>query len=170
MPKSPTKEILAALENLTISVGKLKEEVAEIKKETKYEETKGTLPEKVSLESLEITTGKLPEDEQLERVRKLEEGLGTRRTNLFGTTELTIFEERMATMTRADMQNLAHKVGVDQNLDQPRLRKALKNAFIQASKDFGGGLRFKPQAVQRRLDPHSPKDLKLMRMLGMATQ
>lgn len=167
MAKQKTqKDILSAIESLTLSVGKLTSEVAEIK-----------ASKKPLLESLEITTGKLPDDEQeslasekIDRVQQLEEVLNTKKTNPYGTTELSIFEQRLQSMTLADLQNLAYKVGENQNYQPAQLRKALKNSFILASKNFGGELRQKPQPVDTRLDSKNPKHLKLMRMLGVATQ
>lgn len=167
--QSTTQAILAALENLTLSVGQLAEKVSTLE----------SAQSPASLESLEITTGKLPDDEEdlavskaskLDEVRKLEEVFNTKKVNPYGTTELEIFEEKLKNMTLADMQNIAYKVGVEQHLQAPQLRKALKNSFVQASKSFGGGFRPKPQPVNTRLDPKNPKHLKLMQMMGVATQ
>lgn len=162
--QSAQKTILSALENLTVTVGKLAEKVQTL------EASKAP-----ALEELEITTGKLPDKEEpaedkLNHVRAMEEVFGTKKVNPYGTTELSIFEDRLKAMTYADLQNLAYEVGVSQNYQPPQLRKALKNSFIQASKNFGGGFRPKPKPVDTRLDPTNEKHLKMMRMLGMATQ
>jgi hypothetical protein len=167
--QSTTQTILAALENLTLSVGQLAEKVSTLE----------SAQSPASLENLEITTGKLPDEEdsppvskasKLDEVRKLEEVFNTKKVNPYGTTELEIFEEKLKNMTLADMQNIAYKVGVEQHLQAPQLRKALKNSFVQASKSFGGGFRPKPQPVNTRLDPKNAKHLKLMQMMGVATQ
>lgn len=168
--KQPTTQtILAALESLSLSVGQLAEKVSTLE----------SAQSPASLESLEITTGQLPDGEEdspvskaskLDEVRKLEEVFNTKKVNPYGTTELEIFEEKLKSMTLADMQNIAYKVGVEQHLQAPQLRKALKNSFVQASKSFGGGFRPKPQPVNTRLDPKIPKHLKLMQMMGVATR
>lgn len=166
--QSAQQTILSALENLTVTVGKLAEKVQTL------EASKGS----AALEQLETITGKLPEEEKVEQsveeklnhVRAMEEVFGTKKVNPYGTTEPAIFEEKLKSMTYADLQNLAHEVGVPANYQPPQLRKALKNSFIQASKSFGGSFRPKPTPVDSRLDPKNPKHLKLMRMLGMATQ
>lgn len=164
--QSAQQTILSALENLTVTVGKLAEKVQTLEA--------SKVP--VTLEQLETVTGKLPEEEEqsdeekLNHVRAMEEVFGTKKVNPYGTTEPAIFEEKLKSMTYADLQNLAHEVGVPANYQPPQLRKALKNSFIQASKSFGGGFRPKPTPVDSRLDPKNPKHLKLMRMLGMATQ
>lgn len=167
--QSPNQTILAALESLTLSVGQLAEKVSTLEA--------AHVP--ATLESMEITTGKLPEVEEdspiskaskMDEVRKLEEIFNTKKVNPYGTTELEIFEERLKSMTLADMQNIAYKVGVEQGLQPAQLRKALKNSFIQASKSFGGGFRPKPQPVNTRLNPKDPKHLKWMQMMGVATQ
>ena len=167
--QSTNQTILAALESLSLSVGQLAEKVSTLE----------SAQSPASLENLEITTGQLPDGEEdlavskgskLDEVRKLEEVFNTKKVNPYGTTELEIFEEKLKSMTLADMQNIAYKVGVEQHLQAPQLRKALKNSFVQASKSFGGGFRPKPQPVNTRLDPKNPKHLKLMQMMGVATQ
>lgn len=166
--QSTTQTILAALESLSLSVGQLAEKVSTLE----------SAQSPASLESLEIATGQLPDEEdlavskgsKLDEVRKLEEVFNTKKVNPYGTTELEIFEEKLKSMTLADMQNIAYKVGVEQHLQAPQLRKALKNSFIEASKSFGGGFRPKPQPVNTRLDPKNPKHLKLMQMMGVATR
>ncbi len=165
--QSTQQTILSALENLTVTVGKLAEKVQTL------EASKAP----ITLEQLETVTGKLPEEEEektaeekLNHVRAMEEVFGTKKVNPYGTTELSIFEEKLKGMTYADLQNLAYEVGVSGNYQPPQLRKALKNSFVQASKSFGGGFRPKPVPVDSRLDPKNPKHLKLMRMLGVATQ
>jgi len=179
--KSEKKSAEELLESLTISVGKLEKRLGELesangRSEAETPETPQDLPAekpKVSLESLEQTNGKLPEElekDKLDKVRKMEQLFDTKSVNAFGTTELSIFQDRLKEMTLADLQNLAYKVGVDQHLQPAQLKNALKNAFIQASKSFGGGLREKPKAVNTYLDPKNEKHLKLMRMMGMATQ
>ncbi len=164
--QSAQQTILSALENLTVTVGKLAEKVQTLEA--------SKVP--ASLGQLETVTGKLPEEEEqsaeekLNHVRAMEEVFGTKKVNPYGTTELPIFEEKLKGMTYADLQNLAYEVGVPANYQPPQLRKSLKNSFIQASKSFGGGFRPKPVPVDSRLDPKNPKHLKLMKMLGMATQ
>lgn len=168
--QSPNQTILAALESLTLSVGQLAEKVSTLE----------AAQSPAVLENLEIATGQLPNDEEdsppvskaskLDEVRKLEEVFNTKKVNPYGTTELEIFEERLKSMTLADLQNIAYKVGVEQGLQPAQLRKALKNSFVQASKSFGGGFRPKPQPVNTRLNPKDPKHLKWMQMMGVATQ
>ncbi len=123
-------------------------------------ETKSVLP---SLESMEVASGQLAET-SLEKVKRLEEALGTAKTNPFGTTDFEIFEQNLDGMTMASLQSLAERVGVSPHTSLPELKKNLKTAFVHSTK---GNLRERPIPKNTSLDPRNPKHLKVMQLLGM---
>ncbi len=115
------------------------------------------------LDSLEITNGELKTD-PLDKVRNLEKALCMAKTNPFGTTDFSIFEQNLEGMTMASLQSLAQGVGVDPYTSYPVLKGALKTAFIHTTK---GSLKERPKPVQKTLDPRNPEHLKVMQSLGM---
>ena len=87
--KSNSAAILSTLDSLTKIVGKLQEDLETLK------------APKLDLAVAEIATGQLPEVESLasrnspERIKQLESICATNKVNIFGTTDLTIFEEKL---------------------------------------------------------------------------
>lgn len=90
---------------------------------------------KTSLENLQQTNGKLYEP-TVDQVRKLEDILEVKKTNPFGTTDLRIFEENVASMNLTDLQEVAVRAGVFPNGN----RTVLKNKLVKAFKSEGFGI------------------------------
>ena len=65
------------------------------------------------LNSLQQTNGKVYEgDEELQKVRQLEDILDVSLTNPFGTSHAKVFEENLAEMNLSEMQELAVRAGI----------------------------------------------------------
>jgi len=97
--------------------------------------TKTSSRKKTPLEDLQQTNGKLYEP-TIDQVRKLEEILEVKKTNPFGTNDLRIFEENVASMNLTDMQEVAVRAGVFPSGN----RTVLKNKLIKAFKAEGFGI------------------------------
>jgi hypothetical protein len=97
--------------------------------------TKTSSRKKTPLEDLQQTNGKLYEP-TVDQVRKLEEILEVKKTNPFGTNDLRIFEENVASMNLTDMQEVAVRAGVFPSGN----RTVLKNKLIKAFKAEGFGI------------------------------
>ncbi len=89
---------------------------------------------KTSLEDLQnFTTGKM-DDEAIEKVKKLEEVLGIKTVNPFGTNDPNVFEAQLKDSNLSDLQNLAMRVGVFPEGGLARLRDKLKKEFQRVSR------------------------------------
>lgn len=149
----------------------LKDFIVSTIKEILAEKTIVTTPETpvpsqpVTLDKLELANGQI--ETPIDKVKNLEQLLGTASTNAFGTTEYSVFEDRVKQMTVADMQGLAQKLGINPFQSAPALAAALKTSFVHNSKQAMGGMREVPKVKNRQLDPRNPKDLAVMQSLGM---
>ncbi|MBV6514340.1 MAG: hypothetical protein FMNOHCHN_03959 [Ignavibacteriaceae bacterium] len=159
--KSKPDAILSALENLTVIVGKLQEKVEALE----------TPAPKLDLSTAEIATGQLPESESLaeknspEKIAQLESIFATNKVNVFGTTDLTIFEERLKNITTPDLQALAAKVGVNPTEAEYVVKANLRTAFLQGRAQNGHREIPKPRNIA--IDPNNPKHLKMIQALNM---
>lgn len=160
--KSNSAAILSSIENLTELVGKLQEEIKEIKSS------------KLDLSTAEIATGQLPEEksESLssrnspETIKQLEGIFATNKVNIFGTTDLTIFEERLKNITTPDLQDLAIKAGVNPTEAEYVIKANLRGVFLNDSAQ--NGLREIPKPRNIPIDPKNPKHLKMIQALKMS--
>lgn len=113
------------------------------------------------LNSLEHVNGK----EYKEKLLKLEKILGVQEVNPFKTTDLQVFEDRLAEMNYAEMQALAMRVGLSPYLQKPQLKKALvkecRNYNLNAT---GKLLPLATKSIQ--LDPNNPQHQKTLKILG----
>jgi len=117
------------------------------------------------LNSLQQTNGKVYEgDEELQKVRQLEDILDVSLTNPFGTSHAKVFEENLAEMNLSEMQELAVRAGIFPSGNQSMLRNKLKKAFkskhpdqLQVVVDKGAPI---------KLDPKNPKHKELIDYLN----
>lgn len=128
------------------------------------EQANGQSAESSPLDNLELANGQVQETD-LDRVKRLETVLCTAQTNPFGTTDYGIFEQSLEGMTMASLQSLAQRVGVNPWSSMPEVKKDLKTAFVHTNSQ--GTLKQRPPTKNRTLNPNDPKDLKVMRLLGM---
>ena len=90
---------------------------------------KATASDKKSkLANLTQTNGKAYE-QSVETVRELENILETRKTNPYGTGDIRVFEENLATMNLSDMQEVAVRAGVFPSGNKTVLRNKLVKSF-----------------------------------------
>ena len=78
------------------------------------------------LDKLESANGKI---EDLNDLRSLEAIFATKQSNVYGTTDIRIFDENLAAMGIVDLQNMAAKVGVNKYLSAPEIKAALRRSF-----------------------------------------
>lgn len=161
MPRKTKDPILTALKNLSTIVGMLQEKVESLEKPA----------QKLDLATTEISTGQLPQEETSaktnlpEQIAQLESIFATNKVNVFGTTDLTIFEERLKNITTPDLQALAAKVGVNPTEAEYVVKANLRSAFLQGKAQNGHREIPKPRNIP--IDPNNPKHLKMIQALQM---
>jgi hypothetical protein len=106
-----------------------------------------------TLEDFEVVDGKSRDEEEIQKLKKLEDLLGMKEMNPYGTLDRAIFEEKLADMTITDMQSLAMRVGSQPSRDRLSLRAGLRKSFDAYIKQHGSGF-FGPQ--EPVIDPSSP--------------
>ena len=87
------------------------------------------------LDNLNLTDGKVNEDPDIKKVKELEEILGIKKVNPFGTYNLEVFQEKLSEMTALDMQKLCERVGIFASGS----RKELKDKLLREFKSVGRG-------------------------------
>lgn len=105
-----------------------------------------------TLEEFEVTDGKDRSDE-IQKLKDLEEILGIRDVNPYGTHNREIFEEKVNDMSMTEMQSLAMKIGFPPTRDRLSLRKGLIRSFDTFLKTHSAGAVHQPQPV---FDENSP--------------
>jgi hypothetical protein len=115
----------------------------------------------MDLDNLELTTGK----EYIEKQKELEELLGISQISPFGTYDLAIFKQKMRESTQADLQKLAHKVGLNPFLDKSRIKGALEKEFLSYTKNMRKNI-IPQKAEQFILDKNNPQHLETLKILG----
>lgn len=115
----------------------------------------------MDLDNLELTTGK----EYIEKQKELEELLGISQISPFGTYDLDIFKQKMRESTQADLQKLAHKVGLNPFLDKSRIKGALEKEFLSYTKNMRKNV-IPQKAEQFVLDRNNPQHLETLKILG----
>jgi len=80
-----------------------------------------------------FSSGKI-EDEDIRKTKELEEALGIKHVNPFGTNDPKIFEEKLNDSNLADLQRLCQKVGIFPSHEKSRLKDSLKKEFARITK------------------------------------
>lgn len=106
-----------------------------------------------TLEEFEVTDGKSRDEEEFQKIKDLEEILGIRQANPYGTLNREIFEEKLGDMTMTDMQSLAMQVGFPPTRDRHSLKRGLTKSFDSYLKQHSVGAVFQPRPV---FDENSP--------------
>lgn len=73
-------------------------------------------------------------DEDIERTKKIEEIIGLKAVNPFGTNDPKIFEQTLTEANLADLQRMCEKVGIFPSYEKARLKAALKKEFMSIVK------------------------------------
>jgi hypothetical protein len=97
-----------------------------------------------------------------EKIRELEDVLGLKEVNPFGTNDFTVFKENLSDMTLNDMQQLARKAGIFASGSRDQLKTKLINQFKIVSRGSSSIVTQRPAIV---LDPKNPKHAKTIQLL-----
>lgn len=114
-----------------------------------------------TFEEFEITDGKNRDEEEIQKIKDLEEVLGLRQFNPYGTLNRDVFDDKIGDMTMTDMQNLAMQIGFPPTRDRHALKKGLKRSFDIFLKQHSVGAVFQPQPV---FDQNSPNYKETVRL------
>jgi hypothetical protein len=87
--------------------------------------------EKKHLEEFDVTDGKdrNKKEEQIEKVKELEELLGMPQMNPYGTLHRDIFKQRVEASSASELTDLAARIGVPRERNMNLLRKSLLKSF-----------------------------------------
>ena len=87
--------------------------------------------EKKHLEALDVTDGKdsSSKEEQIEKVKELEELLGMPQMNPYGTLHRDLFKQRVDASSASELTDLAARVGIPRERNMNLLRKSLMKSF-----------------------------------------
>ena len=108
-----------------------------------------------------FSSGKLDED-TLDRVKELEEVLGIKTVNPFGTNDPKIFENKLKDSNLSDLQNLAMKIGVFPEGSKDRLKDKLRKEFKRITKGSRSVAMPQPMSISDPSHPNHEKAKKLM--------
>lgn len=131
-----------------------------IKKNSKTE--KNLEPKKSELDNLILTDGKTHVDPDIEKVKKLEEILGIKKMNPFGTSNIDIFREKLNEMTMIDLQHMCEKVGIFGSGSRQQIKEKLLREFKSTNKGTISMLVQNPALI---LDPNNPQHQKTLKIL-----
>jgi hypothetical protein len=131
-----------------------------IKKNSKIE--KKSEPKKSELDNLTLTDGKTYVDPDIEKVKKLEEILGIKKMNPFGTSNIEIFREKLNEMTMVDLQHMCEKVGIFGSGSRQQIKEKLMREFKSTNK---GSISMLVQNPALILDPNNPQHQKTLKIL-----
>ena len=121
-------------------------------------------PKKSELDNLTLADGKISNvDPDIERVKKLEEILGIKKSNPFGTSNIEVFREKLKEMTLIDLQHMCEKIGIFASGSRQDIRDKLLREFKSTNKGTISMLVQNPAVV---LDPNNPKHKKTLKILG----
>jgi hypothetical protein len=121
---------------------------------------------KSALDDLILADGKTTEpfeDSDIKKIRELEEILGVKKVNPFGTYNLEIFKERLSDMTNLDLQNLCEKIGVFASGSRMQIKEKLLREFKSVSR---GTISMTNESPSIKLDPSNVLHKKTLKILG----
>jgi hypothetical protein len=138
------------------------------KKLTKKDDKKSKKTEapKSSLDDLILADGKITvpfEDSDIKKIRELEEILGVKKVNPFGTYNLEIFKEKLSDMTNLDLQNLCEKVGVFASGSRMQIKEKLLREFKSVAR---GTISITNESPSIKLDPNDALHKRTLKILG----
>lgn len=115
------------------------------------------------LDNVILADGKISEDPDIAKVKQLEEILGIKKINPFGTTNIEIFKERLSDMANVDLQRLCERVGIFGSGSRQELKQKLLREFKANNK---GSLSITVENPAVKLDPNNPDHQKTIKILG----
>ena len=119
-------------------------------------------PKKSELDNLNLADGKVHSDPDIEKVKQLEEILGIKKMNPFGTSNIEIFKEKLSEMTIVDMQHLCEKIGIFASGSRQQIKEKLLREFKSTNKGSISMLVQNPSIV---LDPNNPQHKETLKIL-----
>jgi len=131
----------------------------EIKKHEKQSPSKDL--DTSTFEEYEITDGKERNSEEIQKMKDLEELLGIKQMNPYGSLNREIFYEKLDDMTLTDMQNLAMQIGFPPTRDRISLKKGLKKNFDSFLKQHSVGAVFQAEPIFDENSPNYKETVKL---------
>ena len=135
-----------------------------VKKDNKKSK-KGQAP-KSALDDLILADGKVTEpleDPDIKKVKELEEILGVKKVNPFGTYNLEVFKEKLSDMTNLDLQNLCERVGIFASGSRMQIKEKLLREFKSVAR---GTISMTAESPSVQLDPNNPLHKKTLKILG----
>ena len=119
-------------------------------------------PKKSELDNLTLADGKAYVDPEIEKVKKLEEILGIKKMNPFGTSNIDIFRDKLNEMTIVDLQHMCEKVGIFASGSRQQIKEKLLREFKSTNKGTISMLVNNPSLI---LDPNNPQHQKTLKIL-----
>jgi len=133
-----------------------------ITKKDKPDNVKKLEPVKSELDDLQLADGKVHTDPDIEKVKQLEEILGIKKMNPFGTSNIEIFKEKLNEMTIVDMQHMCEKIGIFASGSRQQIKEKLLREFKSTNK---GTISMTVQNPSIVLDPNNPQHQKTLKIL-----
>lgn len=98
---------------------------------SKEEPANDTEKQKASMEEFIVADGKQRDDkeEEIKKVKELEDLLGIEQMNPFKTLDKDIFEQNLSSMSVSDISNMCQNVGLNPPPYVNQMKKALSTAF-----------------------------------------
>jgi len=113
------------------------------------------------VDKLTVVDGK---QDEIKKIKELEEILGTAEVNAFGTNSLKVLEEDLKGLTLADLQTFAVKVGVLPSGNKTNLKNKIFKAFKETP---GAGAGYNVGAMDKPIvDPTSDIGKKALKAIG----
>ena len=109
-----------------------------------------------------FSSGKI-DDDTLKKVKELEDVLGIKSVNPFGTNDPNILEEKLKDSNLSDLQNLAMKIGIFPEGSKDRLKDKLRKEFKRVTR---GARTVSLQQPISILDPNHPDHEKAKKLMG----
>lgn len=114
------------------------------------------------LEKLNLVDGKLTED-RVKDLKELENLLGIRKSNPFGTTDFATFRDSLNEMSTTDMKKIFDKIGLFPSGSRQQLKERLLREFKSTNQ---GVLAHQTENPQFQLDPSNPNHKKLLKIIN----
>ena len=124
---------------------------------------KNTSVKKSDLDNLILADGKKQEDPDITKIKEMEEILGIKKANPFGTSNLEIFKDKLSEMTIVDLQHMCEKIGIFASGSRQDIKEKLLREFKSTNKGSISMLVQNPAII---LDPNNPKHKKTLKILG----
>lgn len=114
------------------------------------------------LEKLNLSDGKLTED-RIKDLKSLEDALGIKKSNPFGTTDFATFRDSLNEMSATDMKKIFDKIGLFPAGSRQQLKERLLREFKTTNQGLLASVSDDPQL---KLDPSNPNHKKLLKILS----